>query len=83
MAIDERDDFPPLGHLELRPHRSAAKPSEAITRLEEYITGSFARAGVTGIAGASRDLKATQGKAHAARARDPGPDPSEMFRNAG
>ena len=41
--LGERDGFPPLGQLQLRLHRGAAKPTEASLRLEEYIAGSFAR----------------------------------------
>lgn len=40
--LGERDDFPPLGHLELRLHRLAGSGSEAIIRLEDYIAESFA-----------------------------------------
>lgn len=40
--LGERDDFPPLGHLELRLHRLAGNSSEAIIRLEDYIAESFA-----------------------------------------
>ena len=52
--LGERDGFPPLGHLQLRLHRGATKPTEAILRLEEYIAGSFASPEVAWNAGAGR-----------------------------
>lgn len=48
MTLDERDGFPALGNLELRLHRASAHPSEAITRLVEYIAESFADAVLRG-----------------------------------
>lgn len=50
ITLGEREGLPALGNLELRLHRASAHPSEAITRLEEYIAGSFANAGVPGMA---------------------------------
>lgn len=41
-VLSERDGFPPLGHLQLMLHRSAAKPTDAIIRLEDHIAGAFA-----------------------------------------
>ncbi|WP_448956196.1 LysR substrate-binding domain-containing protein [Labrys neptuniae] len=41
-TLGERDDFPALGHLELRLHRRAGHASEATDRLEDYIAESFA-----------------------------------------
>lgn len=38
----ERDGLPDLGELELRLHRAPGTGSEALSRLEEYIAGSFA-----------------------------------------
>jgi DNA-binding transcriptional LysR family regulator len=38
----ERDGLPNLGQLELRLHRAPGSSSEALSRLEEYIAGSFA-----------------------------------------
>jgi len=43
MTLDERSGFPPLGNLEVRLHRADAQPPEAITRLEDYVTESFAQ----------------------------------------
>jgi DNA-binding transcriptional LysR family regulator len=43
-VLSGRDDFPPLGDLELRLHRYSGKQSEAMRCLEDYIAGSFAEA---------------------------------------
>lgn len=40
--LTEADGLPALGHLELRLHRFEGAKSEALSRLEEYIAGSFA-----------------------------------------
>lgn len=40
--LTEADGLPTLGHLELRLHRADGIRSEALSRLEEYIAGSFA-----------------------------------------
>jgi len=39
--------LPPLGQLEVRLHRGPGKPSVALSRLEDYIAGSFASSGAT------------------------------------
>lgn len=38
----ERDGLPDLGELELRLHKAPGSSTEALSRLEEYIAGSFA-----------------------------------------
>ena len=47
--------LPPLGQLEVRLHRAPGKPSVALSRLEDYIAGSFASAGPARITSSAAD----------------------------
>ena len=45
QVLPDNVGLPPLGQLEVRLHRAPGKPSVALSRLEDYIAGSFATTG--------------------------------------
>lgn len=47
--------LPQLGQLDVRLHRGPGKPSVALSRLEDYIAGSFASTGATRLANSGSD----------------------------
>lgn len=47
--------LPPLGQLEVRLHRGPGKPSVALSRLEDYVAGSFATTGTSQVVSARAD----------------------------
>lgn len=55
QALPDSLGLPPLGQLEVRLHRGPGKLSVALSRLEDYIAGSFASNGATRIAIAGSD----------------------------
>lgn len=55
QILPDNIGLPPLGQLEVRLHRATGKPSVAISRLEDYIAGSFASSGTSPMTNATAD----------------------------
>ena len=55
LVLPDTTGLPPLGQLEVRLHRAPGKPSVALSRLEDYIAGSFASAGPGRVNGSTAD----------------------------
>ena len=55
QTLPDSIGLPPLGQLEVRLHRGPGKPSVALSRLEDYIAGSFASNGAKRSANSGAD----------------------------